>query len=48
MAEERTPLQRISEEFLRFQKTMEEIHFLKLVAEDLRSFKKMIRLKRYD
>lgn len=48
MAEKRTVLQKISEEFLKFQMTMEEIHFLKLVAEDLRSFKKMIRLKRYD
>ncbi|MCX8177490.1 MAG: hypothetical protein N3F10_04240 [Candidatus Bathyarchaeota archaeon] len=41
-------LERIREEFIELEKTMEEICFLKLVAQDLRSFRRMIRVKRYD
>jgi hypothetical protein len=40
--------QRVHEEITNFQKTMEELYLLKLVAADLRSFRKMLRLKRYD
>ncbi|MCW3993547.1 MAG: hypothetical protein NWE85_03145 [Candidatus Bathyarchaeota archaeon] len=48
MSENRTTLQKLREEFLKFQRTMEELYFLKLVAEDLKSFRRMIKLKRYD
>jgi hypothetical protein len=43
-----SPVGKIYEEFLRFEKAMEELHFLKLVAKDLQSFRRMIRVKRYD
>jgi hypothetical protein len=48
MGDNRRPIQRIYEEFVKFERTMEELRFLKLVAQDLRSFKKMIKLKKYD
>jgi len=48
MSENRKTLQKLREEFLKFERTMEELHFLKLIAEDLKSFRKMIKLKRYD
>ncbi len=41
-------LQKIREEFVKFEKTMEELHFLKLVAQDLENVRKMIKLKKYD
>jgi hypothetical protein len=48
LGENRTTLQKLREEFLKFERTMEELYFLKLVAEDLKSFRRMIKLKRYD
>ncbi|MEM3054406.1 MAG: hypothetical protein QXM52_01690 [Candidatus Bathyarchaeia archaeon] len=48
MNESRSHLERLHEEFAKFERTMEELHFLKLVAQDLRSFRKMIRLRKYD
>jgi hypothetical protein len=36
------------EEFIDFQKTMEELYLLKKVAADLKSYRRMIKLKRYD
>jgi len=41
-------LQKLRREFLKFEKTMEELHLLKLIAEDLKSFREMIKLKKYD
>jgi hypothetical protein len=41
-------LNRIREELIKFEKTMEELRLLKDVAEDLKSFRRMIKLKRYD
>ncbi|MCJ7423654.1 hypothetical protein MUP01_05225 [Candidatus Bathyarchaeota archaeon] len=48
MNENKTPLQRIHEELAKFEKTMAEIHLLKCVAADLRSYRRMIRVKKYD
>ena len=48
MSENRNTLQKLRKEFLKFERTMEELHFLKLIAEDLKSFRRMIKLKRYD
>jgi hypothetical protein len=48
MDEDERSVKRIKEEFVKFERTLEELRFLKDVAEDLRSFRKMIRLKRYD
>jgi len=41
-------VQKIHEEFISFHKTMEELYMLKQVAADLRNYRKMIKLKKYD
>jgi hypothetical protein len=48
MTENITILQKIHEEFAKFESTMEELHLLRCVAADLKSYRKMIKLKRYD
>ncbi|MCL6578353.1 MAG: hypothetical protein K6T73_03090 [Candidatus Bathyarchaeota archaeon] len=48
MSENERVIRKIREEFLKFEKTMEELHFLKSVAQDLKSFRKMMKLKKYD
>jgi hypothetical protein len=48
MTVEEVSMQKIREEFEKFEKTMEELHLLRLVAQDLRSFKGMIKVKKYD
>jgi hypothetical protein len=48
MKENNATLEKFHEEFTDFQKTMEELHLLKRVAADLKSYKRMIHLKRYD
>jgi hypothetical protein len=48
LSENRKTLQKLREEFLKFERTMEELYLLKLIAEDLKSFRRMIKLKRYD
>lgn len=46
--EQATTLQKISEEFVNFRKTMEELYMLKRVASDLKNYRRMIKLKKYD
>lgn len=48
MSKNNEMLEKLQQEFRRFQKEMEELRYLKRVAEDLRSLRKMITLKRYD
>jgi hypothetical protein len=48
MKENNATLKTLHEEFTDFQKTMEELYLLKRVAADLKSYRKMIHLKRYD
>jgi hypothetical protein len=48
MSENKGQLEKIREEFVKFERTMEELYLLKRTSEDLKSFRKMIRLKRYD
>jgi len=48
MSDDNRILQRLHEEFATFQKTMEELHLLRLVASDLKSYRRMIKLKKYD
>ncbi len=48
MTENVTALKKIHEEFAKFNQTMEELYMLKRVANDLKSFRKMIRIKQYD
>jgi|YelNatPaOPRAMG01_1025707.scaffolds.fasta_scaffold00037_19 hypothetical protein len=39
---------KIQEEFVKFEKAMEELHILRQVAQDLKSFREMMKLKKYD
>jgi hypothetical protein len=48
MDEDERFVKKIREEFAKFERTMEELHFLKQVAQDLRNFREMIKLKKYD
>jgi hypothetical protein len=43
-----TVTEKLHEEFAVFESTMRELYLLRLVAEDLKSFRRMIKLKRYD
>jgi hypothetical protein len=45
--EEAVP-EKLHEEFLVFESTMRDLYLLKRAAEGLKSFRRMIRLKRYD
>jgi len=48
MSKEKTLHRKVHEEMAKFEKTMEELHLLKSVSQDLKNYRKMIRLKRYD
>jgi hypothetical protein len=48
MAKEKALHREVNEEMTKFEKTMEEIHLLKCVSKDLKNYKKMIKLKKYD
>jgi len=48
MNENNATLEKFHEEFMDFQKNMEKLNLLKKVAEDLKSYRKMIHVKRYD
>jgi len=48
MGENERFVKKIREEFAKFERTMEEIRFLKQVAQDLKNFREMIKLKKYD
>jgi hypothetical protein len=39
---------KIREELLEFKKTADELHLLKRVSNDLKNYRKMIRIKKYD
>jgi hypothetical protein len=48
MSKEKMLHRKVHEEMAKFEKTMEELHLLKCVSQDLKNYRKMIRLKRYD
>jgi hypothetical protein len=48
MAKEQVLHRKVHEELEKFEKTMEEIHLLKSVSQDLKNYRKMIKLKKYD
>jgi len=48
MSDNALPFEKLDYKFADFKKTMEELHLLKRVAADLKSYRKMILLKRYD
>jgi hypothetical protein len=40
--------QRVNQQMTKFEKTMQELHLLKRVSKDLKNYRKMIKLKKYD
>ena len=48
MAKEETLHHEVNEEMAKFEKTMEELHLLENVSKDLKNYRKMIKLKKYD
>jgi hypothetical protein len=48
MTENIAILEKMTREFTKFENTMQELYLLKQVAADLKSYRKMIKLKRYD
>ena len=48
MSEDKGFQQKVRDEFVKFERTMEELHFLRQVAQDLKNFREMIKLKKYD
>jgi division protein CdvB (Snf7/Vps24/ESCRT-III family) len=48
MTQEKTLHHQVNEQMTKFEKTMQELHLLKRVSKDLRNYRKMIKLKKYD
>jgi len=48
MTETRQYVKKVQEEFAKFENTMEELRALRSVADELKSFRRMIELKKYD
>jgi hypothetical protein len=48
MDKEKTLQNQVQEEMRKFEKTMEELTLLRSVSQDLKNYRKMIRLKKYD
>jgi hypothetical protein len=48
MAKEETLHHEVNEKMAKFEKTMEELHLLESVSKDLKNYRKMIKLKKYD
>jgi hypothetical protein len=48
MQKEQVMHHKINEEMLEFKKTADELYLLKRVSNDLKNYRKMIRIKKYD
>ncbi|MFB3888205.1 MAG: hypothetical protein ACE14S_01855 [Candidatus Bathyarchaeia archaeon] len=48
MTEQDTLHRKVCDEMARFQRTMQEIRMLKTVSQDLKSYRRMMKLKKYD
>ena len=48
MSDANIVIEKLHDEFVKFQSTMAELHLLRQVASDLKSYRKMIKVKRYD
>ena len=48
MGDNKRILLELRKEFLKFMVVMEELRLLKSVSEDLKSFRRMMKLKKYD
>ena len=48
MSETKSLVEQLHKEFEGFKKSMEELNYLKSVSSDLRTYRRMIKIKRYD
>ncbi|NWF86899.1 hypothetical protein HXY32_03715 [Candidatus Bathyarchaeota archaeon] len=48
MGDKTVHLRRVQREFAKFEQTMVELRTLRQIAQDLKSFREMIQLKKYD
>jgi hypothetical protein len=48
MTTQETLRHEVRNEIAKFEKTMQELHLLKRVSKDLKNYRKMIKLKKYD
>jgi hypothetical protein len=48
MAKQENLHRQVHKEIAKFEKTMQELHLLKRVSKDLKNYRKMIKLKKYD
>jgi hypothetical protein len=48
MTQQETLHHKVNQQMTKFTKTMEELHLLKRVSKDLKNYRKMIKLKKYD
>jgi division protein CdvB (Snf7/Vps24/ESCRT-III family) len=48
MTTQETMHHQVNEQMTKFEKTMQELNLLKRVSKDLRNYRKMIKLKKYD
>jgi len=48
MTQEKTLHHQVNEQMTKFEKTMQELRLLKRVSKDLKNYRKMIKLKKYD
>jgi hypothetical protein len=48
MERNKTLVQKLHEEFTKFETTMQELQLLKQVATDLKSYRRMMKFKKYD
>jgi len=48
MTQQKTLHHQVNEQMTKFEQTMQELHLLKRVSKDLKNYRKMIKLKKYD
>jgi division protein CdvB (Snf7/Vps24/ESCRT-III family) len=48
MTQQETLHHQVNQQMTKFNKTMQELHLLKRVSKDLKKYRKMIKLKKYD
>jgi len=48
MTQEKTLHHQVNEQMTKFEKTLQELHLLKRVSQDLKNYRKMMKLKKYD
>ena len=48
MTHQETKRNQVNQEITKFEKTMRELHLLRNVSKDLKNFRKMMKLKKFD